>query len=111
MNGEITLPRYADNVAEYAPAHTHAIICADANSVTDTDKDNLAERAATYGYVLGNGGKLGWFCTNLRDVPWRALDNIIVSENIIINNIVALGEWYNKLYSDHVPLIADVTLL
>lgn len=30
---------------------------------------------------------------------------------IIINNIEAYGDLYQRLYSDHVPVVADLTLL
>ena len=40
-----------------------------------------------------------------------SIDCIFVSPNIIINNIEAYGDLFGKLYSDHVPVVADLTLL
>ena len=92
------------------PSCTHCIIGMDGNTAFDADKTNLATYANAKNYHLGNGGFLGWFYTHFRGTNY-SLDNIIVSDNIIINNIEAYSDWYGRLYSDHVPVVADVTLL
>lgn len=106
-NGDITLKDYTSNANVSAPNHTHCVICADMNSATQEDMSNLASYAATNHYVLGNGGALGWFATNGNS----PLDNIVVSDNIIINHIESMSDWYRRLYSDHNPVYADLTLL
>ena len=84
----------------------------DANSATADDKTNLQTLASTNGFVLGNGGSLGWFYTcHSGNLGLMALDNIVCTDNIIINHIESYMEWWRSLYSDHVPLCADVTLL
>lgn len=108
-NRDITLADYSSGSAVTAPTHTHCIICMDGNSATATDKTNLATVASGKNFILGNGGALGWFLTELHYN--YSIDNIAVSNNIIINNIETYDEWYQMLYSDHIPVVADVTLL
>ena len=68
--------------------------------------------AANNNFILGNGGALGWYYTcHGSSLGLAALDNVIVSDNIIINNIESYMELWRNLYSDHVPVVADVTLL
>lgn len=98
----------------HVPEHTHVVIGIDANSISSADKTNLINIANDYHYVAGNGGRLGWLNTAGSDsnqTVWLSIDNIIVSNNIIINSIKSLSDQYTNLYSDHVPLIADITLL
>lgn len=109
VTGQNTMTDYTTSAAVSVPAHTHCIICMDGNSATDDDKDNLTETASDNDFILGNGGAMGWFITN----PYteHCLDQIAVSDNIIINNIESYGDLFNRLYSDHVPVAADLTLL
>ena len=112
VDREITLPDSSTAAAVMAPEHTHCIICMDANSFTPDDKTNLSTLAAQHDFILGNGGALGWFYTCQSNTPTlSSLDNVIVSDNIIINSIEAYMELWRSLYSDHVPVVADVTLL
>lgn len=108
VNGDETLPDYSTAAAVTVPTHTHAIVGMDANSWTATDKSNLATLAADRGFVLANGTYLGWLKTEMRNNA--ALDNVIASDNVIFNSFKVLNSEYANLYSDHVPLIADVTL-
>lgn len=109
INGEITLNRYYTSTPVSVPTFTHCVIGMDANSATAEDRANLSAEAEEAGYIMANGGVLGWINTSLRsNLP---LDNIIVSPNVIINNIQVLSGWYDLLYSDHVPVYCDLTLL
>lgn len=110
-NGTKTLPKYSDASAVTVPIHTHTIVCMDANSISDTDKSNLMTQAAANNFLLGNGGRFGWFKTCIDINGMYALDQIAVSNNIIINNIEPQMALYKQLYSDHVPVIAEVTLM
>ena len=110
-NGTKTLPKYSDASAVTVPTHTHTIVCMDANSISDTDKSNLMAQAAANNFILGNGGRFGWFKTCIDRDGMYALDQIAVSNNIIINNIEPQMALYKQLYSDHVPVIAEVTLM
>lgn len=111
VNGLVTMPKLSDSSAVTVPTHSHCIIGMDANSLTASDKSSLISLAGTYGMKLGNGGRLGWFLSSdIGTDEAESLDNIVVSDNIFINNIEALSSEYANLYSDHVPLLANLTL-
>ena len=113
ITGQIALELYSGSTPVSVPTWTHCIIGMDANSGTDTDKNLLIQKATSANFTMGNGGEFGWFVT-LPERGNRAengIDNIIVSNNIIINNIECYPNMYKELYSDHVPLMADLTLL
>lgn len=110
--GTITLKPYGSTTGVYAPAHTHVIICGDMNSSTDADKTNLLNQCNTYNMKPANGGRYGWMNTAPRySAGANAIDNIIVSNNIIINKTVVYTDLYGALYSDHVPVACDLTIL
>lgn len=111
INGTITLRKYGNGTAVTVPTHTHAIVCMDANCITDTDKANLANAASTNNFELCNGGRFGWFKTCFDRYGSYALDEIAVSSNCIITDVTARTDLYPKLYSDHVPVIAEVSLM
>lgn len=77
--------------------------------VDNVDFENLKNICKHYNFSMANGGDFGWFVThpNLN----CALDNIIVSSNIMINNVECDTELYEHLYSDHLPVVATVDLL
>lgn len=112
ISGNITLPNYADSNPISVPEHTHTVIGMDGNTTTQLDRTNLKNLADANNFILGNGGYLGWIYTcDINKATQWAIDNIIVSENIIINKFTAHSEYYDDLYSDHVPVSADITLL
>lgn len=92
------------------PEFTHIIIGMDGNTLTTSDMTNLSGFASQYKCIMGNGGRLGWLKTARSRFEWYSLDNIIVSDNIIINSFESMTEKYSDLYSDHVPLVAKLTL-
>lgn len=108
INGDISLNDSGGNPTS-VPVHTHIIIGMDANSKTATDKENLLATIATYNCYALNGWIFGWMATHYSDNA--AIDNIVVSNNIIVNNFEVLSGWYNNLFSDHIPLFADLTLI
>ena len=73
-----------------------------------SDYDNLSELRDYYAFDSVNGGYLNWFSTH---DSLKCLDNILTSGNIIINSIECNYDDLRKLYSDHIPISADVTLL
>lgn len=113
VNRLIQLETYSGGTMVTAPEWTHCIIGMDANSGTDTDKANLIGFAHEGGFNAANGEEFGWFITHPKKgaTPDWALDNIIVSDNVIINDVEVYSNIYKSLYSDHVPLVADLTLL
>lgn len=109
---EITLNDYSTSNPVTCPVWDYCIITGDFNSNSATDRANLTNEATARGFSMANGGYLGWLKTcNLQLKTATPLDNVLVSPNVIINSIETLTGWYNDLYSDHIPIIAKVTLL
>ena len=107
ISGDITLNDSSGNVVS-VPNHTHTIIGMDGNSITAEDKANLKSVASSHNCYALNGWIFGWMDTHKND---GAIDNIVVSNNIIVNNFEVLSGWYDDLFSDHYPLFADITLI
>lgn len=115
ISGEVDLQEYKttdDGAWIHVPTHTHCIICIDGNTETTADKNTLQSEATNANFLMGNGGRFGWFKTayNNGTGARSSIDNVIVSSNIIINDISVLWDWFERLYSDHAPVVADVTL-
>lgn len=108
--GQITLNDYYSGSPVSAPEHSHVVLMFDANCATSTDKSNLQAAASTYGYTLANGGEMGWIYSCLDAGTLYSIDIVAVSSNVIINGLEVLENWYPLLYSDHYPVIADLTL-
>lgn len=108
---EITLQSYATSEAVTCPAWDYCIICGDMNCSTDTDKSNLTTLAEARGFTMANGGWMNWMETCHDGQSANAIDDIMCSDNIIINGIVSYQSMYKSLYSDHYPFVADVVLL
>ena len=70
--------------------------------------ESLCEDTDTH---LVNGDEIGWFKTVPSSTANRAYDNIIVSNNIRVEKIECNPYMYEELWSDHVPVIAEVSLL
>ena len=83
------------------------IIMGDFNLRDATDKANVIQACSSNGYIPANGGYAGWIVTTPEGVQ---IDNILVSDNCIINNVESMKEWYKTLYSDHYPLFVDITV-
>lgn len=104
VNGEIQLSGTS------CPAWDYCIITGDFNGETATDRTNLRTLASARGFTLANGGWLGWLETCRDSAGVYSVDNIIVSPNIVINSVTACKSLYYELYSDHYPLVAELTL-
>ena len=90
------------------PSYDWAIIGGDFNTITASDRTNLTNQVSSNGFIMANGDRLGWLYTNMLH-SWP-LDNIIVSSNVIINSFRSYVGRYDDLYSDHVPILAKLTL-
>ena len=87
LKGRIDLVDFHTSNAVHIPSDiTHTIICGDMNSIETSDQTLLTTLVNNNDFVLGNGGSIGWFTTCMKP-QFYAIDNIIVSNNIIINNI------------------------
>ena len=112
INGSITLYNTADiPVAITCPSHDACIICMDSNAVTDEDRANLLTLANTNNFTCANGGYIGWINTMQNQSLNYAIDNILVSDTVIINSIKVYSDWSDRLsFSDHLPIVCDVTV-
>jgi len=91
---------------------TYCIVVGDMNTFDPEDKANLKAICAENGFDMAIGTYLPWVptCLGHDGKGTMSFDNILVSSNITIQTTKALREWYSRLYSDHVPLIADLIL-
>lgn len=113
-NGTSTLHRIDNDAEVSCPSHDIAIICMDANCVTNTDKNNLLNLFNANGWQAGNGGRFGWFNSDLWNGDTSgmvSLDFCAVKGDVIINDCRPMYEWLPLLYSDHVPVEFDITIL
>lgn len=92
------------------------VFIGDFNTGTLTPNDYDAEVAflhsleTQYNATLANGGYLGWIRTHAT-TEFGAIDNALVSNTCVITKFKPLGEWYPLLYSDHYPVLLDVTVV
>ena len=114
LDGETDLTEYGTSEGVHVPEADYKIICGDMNSIQDTDKTNLLNLISQYQFTSANGGRLGWLTTTPDEL---SLDNIICSNNIIINTINVKKTEGDVIYSDayrlsdHYMLVCDLTLL
>ena len=107
---DLTTLKTGSGAAKTVPRYTHCIICGDFNSLSDEDKANLKALAAERGFVLANGGAAEWMPTWQSGENAQCTDNIICSPNVRINSVKTLADRFDDLYSDHIPLLAEVEL-
>jgi len=98
------------------------IICGDFNCEPG-EEDALYNVFLNAGCAVANCGWFGKYYTwsnnrtdfddydNPTGTQLYYLDNIIVSPNISIDNVYPVPEAFGKLSSDHIPLIADLTII
>lgn len=82
------------------------VIGGDTNIRFDGERENFVELAKKYGCTLGNGGRFGWIGT--KPDTEGPLDNIICGPGLALDNFSVLSEWKDLLYSDHLPVVADI---
>lgn len=78
------------------------------NSMVNGELDVFESTFA--GWIMANGGYIGWYETTGRYSPNIPTDNILVNQNVAMTCMRPLTEWYDLLYSDHVPLVATLVL-
>lgn len=91
--------------------YDYFILAGDFNTNSQTDYTNLLNFCEEIGGTPANGGMLGWFKTSGTDrLCDYCFDNIIISSNIKFNKIECKPLWARTLFSDHIPLVATITL-
>ena len=116
-------PKVFDGISSYTKAWDYCVIGGDFNTSNRNgedpngkaykagtqDYDNLAKIRNHYAFDSASGGYLGWLPTYPGNGD--ALDNVLVSDNVILNLIDNQIGKAEILYSDHVPLVTTMTLL
>lgn len=98
-------------VSEQSGNYDYFILAGDFNTNSQTDYTNLLNFCEDIEGTPANGGMLGWFKTSGTDRLYDyCFDNIIVSKNIKFNKVECKPLWVRTLFSDHIPLVATVTL-
>ena len=90
----------------------YCIVTGDFNTTEKIDKENLKSLCEGNNFTMAIGQYLPWVVTYMGHdgTARQSFDNILVSDRITIKSTKVLREWYDHLYSDHVPVIADVLL-
>ena len=89
------------------------IMTGDFNTLEKADKANLKAICAENEFSMAVGTYLPWVDTFLgrtEKSKHHSFDNILCSKNITIKSTMILRDWWGRLYSDHVPIVADVEL-
>lgn len=88
------------------------VICGDFNTLEDADKDNLTELCDAHGFQMAIGTYLPWVDTFIGRQAGQlrhSFDNVLVSGGSI-KRVQVLRDWWERLYSDHVPVICEIDL-
>ncbi len=90
------------------------IVTGDFNTTDEADKKNLKKLCEDNNFTMAIGQYLPWVDTYLgraKESTHHSFDNILVSPGCTIKSTKVLRSWWSKLYSDHVPVVADIVLL
>lgn len=107
LNGDVQISGVS------VPAYDYFIVMGDFNHLNSHSREALINLTTTYNFQLLNGGYLGWYKT----VQYQSVnisetaDNIITSANVNISDIHPYYDLFQQLYSDHVPIMAELVLL
>ena len=91
----------------------YCIVVGDFNTNSDTDRQNLTNQCSNNGFKMALGTYMPWIPTWVGpvgnpDPNPEPLDNILISGNMDFVKVQVLNDWYNRLYSDHLPIVARV---
>ena len=89
--------------------YDYAIFSADMNFADQEEMNSLLQIASENGFKACNGGFFGTFDTIKSSLYFKPIDNILVKGDVIIRNAF-VPDAYDKLSSDHYPLIADIRI-
>lgn len=90
--------------------YDYSIIYLDTNVQDNAEREALYNAAVSAGYTVCNGGYFGLTDTLVPTKMYKPIDNIFVKGNIKVKNFEVLTDEYGNLSSDHIPIVADLTL-
>ncbi len=108
IHGESTLKQYGSGNMISVQSWDWCVVTGDFNSITPTDMANLKTLVTARNFTMANGGWMGWIKTHYAGL---SLDNILCSQNVIINSVEVPELLAAGLYSDHYPIISHITLV
>lgn len=90
----------------------YCIVTGDFNTNSDADRTNISSMCSLNGFTQAIGGYLPWVdtCLGPDGDKHYSFDNILISSNVWFKRIKVLKEKFDDLYSDHVPVIAELEL-
>lgn len=91
----------------------YCVVAGDFNTTENVDKKNLKALCEANDFTMAIGQYLPWvntFMGRTEGQTKHSFDNILVSKGLTIKSTKVLRDWYGKLYSDHVPVIADIVI-
>ena len=97
---------YINSIIDY----DYSIIYLDTNVLNNEERETLYSEAVAAGYTVCNGGYFGLINTLVPTDMYKPIDNIFVKGNIKVKNFEVLTNEYDNLASDHLPIVADLTL-
>lgn len=88
------------------------VITGDFNTIEAVDKENLRRECDEHGFGMAIGSYMPWISTfpGKDGTSHGSYDNILVSSGVDIRAMRVMRDWYPLLYSDHVPLAAELIL-
>ena len=88
--------------------HEYCILCGDFNAMSASEFNEFSA------FNMANCGDYGvidtWFIGGTSEWENHAIDNIITTKNILIQN-VEIGKYDMDFFSDHVPLVATLKII
>lgn len=100
-----------ENLLKRYENKTNVVILIDTNVISEAEHTALVTTAGSYNYSVANGGYFGTLDTyNLESSYYHKIDNVLVKGNIKIKNVI-VPDVYEKLSSDHYPIIVDLDML
>ena len=91
-------------------SYDYSIIYLDTNVGDNTERESIYNAATTAGYTVCNGGYFGLTNTLVPTEAYKPIDNIFVKGNIKVKNFYVATDEYDNLSSDHIPVVAELTL-
>lgn len=89
----------------------YAVLCGDFNTLQKADKANLKAVCKANKFSMAIGSYLPWIDTfygRTETSKHHSFDNVLASPGLTIRTVRVLGEWWSRLYSDHLPVICEI---
>lgn len=113
-NSEIRKQEYTELFdAVHRETWDWCVIAGDFNTLEKADKANLKALCSENSFDMAIGSYLPWVTTFLgrtAKAKHHSFDNILTSPGVTILTVRVLRDWWDRLYSDHVPVVCTMDL-